>query len=62
MMVCHTIRMEKELQMSNKHDGLLYLVLEPKNEIGGLFVPHPTKEGRQVPAGLELFGDARIVE
>jgi hypothetical protein len=35
MMICHTIRTDKKLQMSNKHDGLLYLVLEPRNEIGG---------------------------
>jgi len=45
MMVCHTIRMEKELQMSNKHDGLLYLVLEPRNEIGGSLSRTRLKKG-----------------
>ena len=35
MMVCYTIRTDKKLQMSNKYEDLLYLVLEPRNEIGG---------------------------
>ena len=45
MMVCHTIRTKKELQMSNKHDGLLYLVLEPRNEIGGSLSRTVLKKG-----------------
>ena len=35
MMVCYTIHMDKKFQMSNKYEDLLYLVLEPRNEIGG---------------------------
>ena len=45
MMICHTIRTDKKLQMSNKHDVLLYLVLEPKNEIGGSLSRTGLKKG-----------------
>jgi len=44
-MICHTIRTDKKLQMSNKHDGLLYLVLEPRNEIGGSLSRTVLKKG-----------------
>ena len=44
-MVCYTIRMDKELQMSNKYEGLLYLVLEPRNEIGGSLSRTGLKKG-----------------
>ena len=45
MMVCYTIRTDKELQMSNKYEGLLYLVLEPRNEIGGSLSRTGLKKG-----------------
>jgi len=45
MMICHTIRTDKKLQMSNKHDGLLYLVLEPRNEIRGSLSRTGLKKG-----------------
>ena len=45
MMVFYTIRTDKELQMSNKHEGLLYLVPEPRNEIGGSLSRTGLKKG-----------------
>jgi len=45
MMICHTIRTDKKLQMSNKYEDLLYLVLEPRNEIGGSLSRTGLKKG-----------------
>jgi len=45
MMVCYTIRTDKKLQMSNKYEDLLYLVLEPRNEIGGSLSRTGLKKG-----------------
>ena len=45
MMVCYTIHMDKKLQMSNKYEDLLYLVLEPRNEIGGSLSRTGLKKG-----------------
>ena len=45
MMVCYTIRTDKNLQMSNKYEDLLYLVLEPRNEIGGSLSRTGLKKG-----------------
>ena len=45
MMVCYTICTDKKLQMSNKYEDLLYLVLEPRNEIGGSLSRTGLKKG-----------------